>query len=771
MTSLQCDNILQEDPNDGLGPETEFLSMSSIMESTNLIYETMRDTPRPVAVQRKRPRFTGRIKSAKPDGIKSKNPLSLLPSVSHIPLRSKPQPIKVPALIKTGSSSSCRPLSLSASRNNNCTDTKHTLEVQFINKNKMFLQMKRELKEKQMPVVELHKTLMKIKTKLEQFGKFVTLENIENVKSLPQEVTQHMRNYLEQIPKTTRDVCKSLLSSRDQMVEILEKLANSEFNLSDVSTKLETLKNEGQTLESSLEAVIAGQQGNINELVGKWESLSSSKHSEELEFQGQEHEKLMQESNNVINNLQRKMNERRVAYDKSQAELNGNMHSLRTQLRQLENDLQNERNDTKQIKSKHTADTKMIRTMKEKIIELENNKVISDAATADLQWKHTLLLENLKNKESQWNQEKLEMDRTMNQQEGILKQIAYGKTDYDATLEVIDSQKSELQNEIEYLRNQVRKFYKESKESAKERDEAREKCAELTNHIADIRFQNKEIANKVCDDMKHDVFKEAEQDLEIRELRDKVIRLERENSFLLEERMSIDKNKPSEMEKEVSKLEDCIFKHKLLLEESEKKLMQKSTDILNLRFEMQQLKEREETISSSCPTGHLQQIIYESQHRLDALRKMTIENEQTLEQHTYMMEKKDLEISYLKNLVQYRANITNLLKENREDLLLERVSLSKYSSELQEHLSSSVKCGKMKEELIKELQDMIESRDIQMLNMEKEIEDLESNLVITNDKRFKLQETIEWMEKEIQFTKARVIKLTDINTRSGRKKK
>lgn len=49
--------------------------------------------------------------------------------------------------------------------------------------------------------------------------------------------------------------------------------------------------------------------------------------------------------------------------------------------------------------------------------------------------------------------------------------------------------------------------------------------------------------------------------------------------------------------------------------------------------------------------------------------------------------------------------------------------------------------------------------------MEKEVKELESNLIMTNEKRFKLQETIGSMEKELQSTKAHVNQLADINTR------
>lgn len=76
--------------------------------------------------------------------------------------------------------------------------------------------------------------------------------------------------------------------------------------------------------------------------------------------------------------------------------------------------------------------------------------------------------------------------------------------------------------------------------------------------------------------------------------------------------------------------------------------------------------------------------------------------------------------------------------------------------------------SKMKDRLIKELQEKIGLRERQLNKLEKENRELEQNLMLTNEKRFKLQETIGRMEKELQGTKAHVNQLADINTRYER---
>lgn len=81
------------------------------------------------------------------------------------------------------------------------------------------------------------------------------------------------------------------------------------------------------------------------------------------------------------------------------------------------------------------------------------------------------------------------------------------------------------------------------------------------------------------------------------------------------------------------------------------------------------------------------------------------------------------------------------------------------------NLFQLTKESKMKDRLIKELQEKIDMRERQLSKLEKENRDLEQNLMLTNEKRFKLQETIGSMEKELQSTKAHVNQLADINTR------
>lgn len=66
---------------------------------------------------------------------------------------------------------------------------------------------------------------------------------------------------------------------------------------------------------------------------------------------------------------------------------------------------------------------------------------------------------------------------------------------------------------------------------------------------------------------------------------------------------------------------------------------------------------------------------------------------------------------------------------------------------------------------MQDLQTNLDSRIKQILKMELKIKELEDALSVTNEKRYKLQDTIGNMEKELQSTKAHINQMADMQTR------
>lgn len=67
--------------------------------------------------------------------------------------------------------------------------------------------------------------------------------------------------------------------------------------------------------------------------------------------------------------------------------------------------------------------------------------------------------------------------------------------------------------------------------------------------------------------------------------------------------------------------------------------------------------------------------------------------------------------------------------------------------------------------MIRDLQDKLEKKEKTVVVLEKKIRELEENLAYTNEKRFKLQDTIGTMEKELQSTKAHVNQMAELQSR------
>lgn len=67
--------------------------------------------------------------------------------------------------------------------------------------------------------------------------------------------------------------------------------------------------------------------------------------------------------------------------------------------------------------------------------------------------------------------------------------------------------------------------------------------------------------------------------------------------------------------------------------------------------------------------------------------------------------------------------------------------------------------------MLQELTSSLNAKTKECQKLEKKIKELEGILSVTNEKRFKLQDTIGIMEKELQTTKAQINELTNQGAR------
>lgn len=148
-----------------------------------------------------------------------------------------------------------------------------------------------------------------------------------------------MQTSIEEIPKTLMDICKNLLSRRAVIVDLLDSVTTSEVDVGDLSDKIETLKTEGIQLQNNLDAIINEHEKKIRELVVNWQTLLNDKKSMntnvkigDLEEKLKAQEKLTQESNQMLLELQKKLDEKRANHERVQADLNSNIYALKNHI-------------------------------------------------------------------------------------------------------------------------------------------------------------------------------------------------------------------------------------------------------------------------------------------------------------------------------------------------------------------------------------------------------------------------------------------------------
>ncbi|CAG9854149.1 unnamed protein product [Phyllotreta striolata] len=685
---------------------------------------------------------------------------------------------------------------------------KQALEVQFKAKKKKLAQMQKELLEKQKPVVELYQTLNDIKKKLEDLGKDVTMDGVKFSpfligetarpktptgagESVPSTVVVELQSSIEEIPKTLTEICRNLLNRRNVIVELLENVCKSAVNGNDLADQIETLKTEGVNLRSHLDVVINEHHNKIKEIIQHWNALLSQRMSanglEEDEDGDAMSKALYEESKGIILDLQRKLDEKKNGHEQCVNELNNVISGLKEQIQKFEHDLEIERKNALDFKHRNTSNSQMIKSLRNKFSELENEKKATDATNTELLKKIKHLEDKMKHQESQWTKDKEELTKNIKHQESAMQKLVSEKSNFEARLGDCKNQsvtvKDSLRSEIKRLQVEMEDLRGQLDAVTVERDEVRQRCKEMSDHISELGRENKQTMDIVSNSiqwgrggpeasLKADEYtKDLMKDIIIQECTDKIKQLEEENAEQKEILTILQRkelSKETEREKKMIVNQDVVAKYKQLLAESERKICEKSQEVAKLTSEMRQLKVRQEhleELNQKCPTENLQKMVEEGRSKLTELMKKSLDSEQKILHCESIIDKQSKQVNEMENLLRYRENMAGVLKTDRDQLVIEKESLNRYSHELRTVLAEVTKESRMKDRLVKELRDKIDLRERQISKMDKEIRDLENNLVLTNEKRFKLQETIGTMEKELQYTKAHVNQLADINTR------
>jgi uncharacterized coiled-coil DUF342 family protein len=221
---------------------------------------------------------------------------------------------------------------------------KNTLEVQFMNNKKRLLQLHSELVDKQRPLLEMHKSLLRTKKQLEELGKKVVLEELKIVslktddlrnqldgagENPAAETAMNLKNSIEKALEACVKVCKKCIVKRDIVVRMLESASKSAMEPSEIEAEVEDLKKEKEELEQSVETIMNENEKKIEDLINNWQkSMKMRNLSEEvtlkitdLEDTIKQQQKTIQDCEDNIHNLTRKLDEKKSTYEKTISEL------------------------------------------------------------------------------------------------------------------------------------------------------------------------------------------------------------------------------------------------------------------------------------------------------------------------------------------------------------------------------------------------------------------------------------------------------------------
>ncbi|XP_044748786.1 myosin-10-like isoform X2 [Coccinella septempunctata] len=722
-------------------------------------------------------------------------------SSSAIPVKVTKQSSKL-SIKPSRTSSFCR----SQLRTPRATPNKHTLEMQFLNKHKKLVQYKKELLEKQRPVMDLYQNLLEIKKQLAEFGKCVELEEIKLVALdepkkqsdhpcgdvLNQEIVQNMKTSIENIPKQLMGVCQNLVGRRAAIVELLESVSQADIGPTELADKIETLKDEGRELKNSLDVLIAQSEERITELVKNWYILLDSKNqetsnikSDEYESQIKQKDAMLQESKQVILDLQKKLEEKRNLHEKTICECEITVKEYTENIRKLNHELECERRSMQEVKTRNNSNGQALKTLRVKLNETESKLKDAEGKNTDLSKKLKTSQDQLRQKENAWSKEKDEMQKNIREQEKLLSKLTDDRNSFQTRLEVTQNKKrneeENLKHEIEKLKSELKSFSEDLEKTRNEKAEAIEKYEKLEKELEKLGHEHEKNMDSIskqmdwgksipCPDAQAELYSELlatkvtlrEQEEKLKTFEKESIRWAAERSELLDRLENIH-NAP-----DIRRQEEIIVKYKSMLQDSEMKLNEKSIEVAKLSAELKHLKIRQDALEEqnlNCPTDELRKMVADGRQKLSEIIKKSMENEQKLACYESTIEKQHKQMNEMENLLRVRDGLIGMIKAKKDELLMEKDSLTRYCKDVRNMLAETREDLRVKSEVIRDLQDKLEKKEKTVVVLEKKIRELEENLAYTNEKRFKLQDTIGTMEKELQSTKAHVNQMAELQSR------
>ncbi|XP_012287139.1 CAP-Gly domain-containing linker protein 1 isoform X1 [Orussus abietinus] len=737
------------------------------------------------------PRARGLVKSLKESQSSANMQKSRIPTtVNHSPVPVAPQvtPENTPGGQQTtgirrlptrnaappnGQSSVPKSRSSSISANN-ATGQKRLLENQYAMKKKRYTMLKKELSEKHKNALELYTDMAQLREKVIASGakdpgkveeikltpvgqqRHILLEPgpregfnerlMEQNSTLTEEFISELKRKLEEVPKGSVELCREALEKRREIVEWATNVGreNQDQLSPEIRKNLEEYEVEGETLQTRLEETSNNQTMLIEDLVHMSTTLW-----EECENNRKRIKELGNSDGNLICELKEKLEEA----------LEG---------------LHEEREKATLMKERKNSLEAQLQKTKTKARELET-QVSNDAGKVQqLQGTLKIMETQVKQKELALEQRAKELQKALKEKEELDKHCDTLESRLGELKKKIGNKETESKSTIQEMTQKVEEVSNKLKEEKDKRQQVEASLADLQERHAKLEEKSQQLCELAEKSKNYSVTDGNHSENEIRmfnELQEARLMIQEREESLMQIKQERDEiiaamhqaanrdNNEAAQGKLIADLVAKVDENKSLIvtvKSLQKKYAQSQQRCDHLEQKLANLQNRSRILSEvggktwAADSSDLQQQILDLRSNLTELARRNEELETTLTQKQLELEQRDRVMREQSKVVKVRDELIGLLKGKDHRMDGDTESHRAAANGSNRDMEQVNKQIAVKAEELQDLYSTLESKQIQVMRLEKVVKQMEEQQDRAQAQRTRLENRIAQLELTLQ---------------------
>ncbi|XP_022902540.2 putative leucine-rich repeat-containing protein DDB_G0290503 isoform X1 [Onthophagus taurus] len=600
---------------------------------------------------------------------------------------------------------------------------------------------------------------------------------------------------LDPVPITFSELGKYLMSTREKLIDQLTKVKNGEIDKEELN--LESFEHETKQLNGLINDAIERQEIRVKRILTDAQNLTENNNLvaanqiiKHLDAKLKETNESLVEVSEELERTQQQLDDVRIGSLQELAEEND---SLKEKIKCLEAELQNKKkkiNDHTQASKNYDQ---KVDNLNKQIQDLDKGKKEAENKINDMSLAIRNLQTKMKNTEQKWREEKEEILKNHRGEHAILEKLSSERHALDTRVHlmntILDEQKRTNDEEQIKHKKEMAALKEKLQSATIEKQILEEKLENMKRDLEQLSVEQQQaidlMKNSKAENQEKRIIDDScttEREAKLRsELAAMKMALkaaqERIQNYTTEkmrfidniERLNVDGNCNQEAfgQALVQKEEElqCLEREKIealkVIEQQKMQISQLLAKVEN--FQAGVVINHLDTVPRD--TQELKAMLEEGKAKLQRALAKSLDNEQKLIKYEHDINQHKKQLNDMENLLKVRDGLIGMLKAKKDELMLENESLHKYSEEVRQLLFDTKEELKQKCDIINDLSGNLDSKGRLCVKLEKKVKDLESTLSDTNAKRFKLQESVGSMEKELQTTKAHINQIADMQTR------